>query len=67
MSDIMDVKTIQMALNVAIAKDIKDAKVTMQIDHKKHATMFSLLSPNLAKLLVAIMQLDMDKRQAEMN
>jgi len=66
-SNTMDVKTIQMALKLSIAKDIKDAMVTMKIDHKRHAEMFSLLSPNLAKMLVAIMDLNMDKRQAEMN
>ena len=56
-----------MDLSLSIAKDIKDAKVTMNIDHKRHAEMFSRLSPNLAKMLVAIMDLNMDKRQAEMN
>lgn len=63
----MDVKTLQQAINVAIKLDLKDAKANLDLTVQQHARAFSMLSPNLAKVLVAIGKLNVDKMQAEMN
>ena len=63
----MDVKTLQQAINVAIKLDLKDAKANLDLTAQQHARAFSMLSPNLAKVLVAIGKLNVDKMQAEMN
>jgi|5_EtaG_2_1085323.scaffolds.fasta_scaffold19675_4 hypothetical protein len=63
----MDVKTLQQAINVAIKLDLKDAKANLDLNTQQHARAFGMLSPNLAKVLVAIGKLNVDKIQAEMN
>ena len=63
----MDVKTLQQAINVAIKLDLKDAKANLDLTVQQHARAFSMLSPNLAKVLVLIGKLNVDKMQAEMN
>jgi hypothetical protein len=63
----MDVKTLQQAIKVAITLDLKAAKADLNLNTRQHAGAFNMLSPNLAKVLVAIGKLNVDKMQAEMN
>ena len=63
----MDIKTLQQALNGAIQLDINRAKETLGMSLDEHADAFLALAPNLAKALVLIGKLNMDKIQAEMN
>ena len=63
----MNAKLIQAALNAAIQLDIENAKKHLDMDLNAHATAFSKLSPNIAKALVAIGKLSIDKMQAEAN
>jgi hypothetical protein len=63
----MDVKTLQQAIKVAITLDLKAAKADLNLNTRQHAGAFNMLSPNLAKVLVAIGKVNVDKMQAEMN
>ena len=63
----MDVKTLQQAIKVAITLDLKAAKADLNLNTRQHARAFGMLSPNLAKVLVAIGKVNVDKMQAEMN
>ena len=63
----MNVKLIQQALNAAINLDIRHAEKELNLSLAEHAEKFIDLSPNLAKVLVAIGKLNIDKMQAEMN
>lgn len=63
----MNVKLIQQALNGAIQLDIKNAKDKLGMSLDEHAEEFLKLAPNVAKALVAIGKLNMDKLEAEMN
>ena len=63
----MDVKTIQQALRVAIRLDIENAKETFDMTLNEHADAFAKLAPFVAKTIVAIAKLNVDKIQAEMN
>ena len=63
----MNVKLIQAALNAAIKLDIENAKEHLDMTVSDHAEAFTKIAPNIAKALVAIGNLNMDKMQAEMN
>lgn len=63
----MNVKLLQTALNAAIQLDIKNAKNELGMSLDEHAEAFIALAPNVAKALVAIGKLNVDKIQAEMN
>ena len=63
----MNSKLIQDALNAAIHLDIKNAKEHLDMDLDAHAEAFIKIAPNIAKALVAIGNLNVDKMQAEMN
>jgi len=63
----MNAKLIQEALNVAIRLDIRHAEKELNLSLAEHAEKFTDLSPNVAKILVAIGKLNMDKMQAEAN
>ena len=63
----MNVKLIQQTLNAAIHLDIKNAKNELDMSLTEHADAFSKLAPHLAKALVLIGKLNIDKIQAEMN
>ena len=63
----MNVKLLQQALNGAIQLDIKNAKETLGMSLDEHAEEFLKLAPNIAKALVAIGKLNVDKLEAEMN
>ena len=63
----MNVKLLQQALNGAIQLDIKNAKDELGMSLDEHAEAFLKLAPNIAKALVAIGKLNMDKLEAEMN
>ena len=63
----MNVKLLQKALNGAIQLDIKYAKDELGMSLNEHADTFLKLAPNLAKALVAIGKLNVDKLEAEMN
>ena len=63
----MNVKLLQQALNGAIQRDIKHAKDKLGMSLEEHADAFLALAPHLAKALVAIGKLNVDKIQAEMN
>ena len=60
-------KLLQQALNGAIQLDIKNAKVNLGMSFDEHAEAFLKIAPNIAKALVAIGKLNMDKLEAEMN
>ena len=63
----MDVKTLQQAIKVAITLDLKAAKANLDLTVQQHARAFGMLSPNLARVLVAIGKHNEDKMKAEMN
>ena len=63
----MNAKLIQAALNAAIQLDIEHAKEHLDMDLNAHADAFLKIAPNIAKALVAIGKLNVDKMQAEMN
>ena len=63
----MNVKLLQQALNGAIQLDIKNAKDELGMSLDEHAEAFLKLAPNIAKALVAIGKLNMDKLEAEAN
>ena len=63
----MDVKTLKQAIQVAVALDLKDAKSRLDLNTQQHARAFNMLCPNLAKVLVAIGKLNVDKMKEEMN
>lgn len=63
----MDVKTLQKAANAAIALDVEHAKKELGMSVAEHADAFSKLSPTIAKFLVALGKLNMDKLEAEAN
>lgn len=63
----MNVKLLQQALNGAIQLDIKNAKDNLGMSLDEHAEAFLKIAPNIAKALVAIGKLNMDKLEAEMN
>jgi len=63
----MNAKLIQEVLNAAINLDIRHAEKELNLSLAEHAEKFIDLSPNLAKVLVAIGKLNIDKMQAEMN
>jgi hypothetical protein len=63
----MNVKLLQQALNGAIQLDIKNAKDELGMSLDEHAEAFLKIAPNIAKALVAIGKLNMDKLEAEMN
>ena len=63
----MNVKLLQQALNGAIQLDIKNAKDKLGMSLDEHAEAFIDLAPNIAKALVAIGKLNVDKLEAEMN
>ena len=63
----MNAKLLQKALNGAIQLDIKNAKDELGMSLDEHAEAFLKLAPNIAKALVAIGKLNMDKLEAEMN
>lgn len=63
----MNVKLIQAALNAAIKLDIENAKDELDMSLAEHAEAFGKIAPNIAKALVAIGALNVNKMQAEMN
>lgn len=63
----MNAKLLQQALNAAIQLDIHNAKVELGMSLDEHAEEFLKLAPNIAKALVAIGKLNLDKLEAEMN
>ena len=63
----MSVKLLQAALNAAIQLDIKNAKDELGMSLAEHAEAFGKIAPNIAKALVAIGKLNIDKIQAEAN
>jgi hypothetical protein len=63
----MNVKLIQQALNAAINLDIRHAEKELNLSLTEHAEEFIKIAPNVAKALVAIGKLNIDKMQAEMN
>ena len=63
----MNVKLLQQALNGAIQLDIKNAKDELGMSLDEHAEAFLKLAPNIAKALVAIGKLNVDKLEAEAN
>ena len=63
----MNAKLIQAALNAAIKLDIENAKDELGMSLAEHAEAFGKIAPNIAKALVAIGALNVDKIQAEMN
>ena len=63
----MNAKLIQQALNAAIGLDIRHAEKELNLSLAEHADEFIKLAPNVAKALVAIGKLNVDKMQAEMN
>jgi len=63
----MNVKLLQQALNGAIQLDIKNAKDELGMSLDEHAEAFLKIAPNIAKALVAIGKLNVDKLEAEMN
>ena len=63
----MNAKLLQQALNGAIQLDIKNAKDELGMSLDEHAEAFLKIAPNIAKALVAIGKLNIDKMQAEAN
>ena len=63
----MDIKLLQKALKGAIQLDIENAEKNLKLDYQQHVRALRLLSPNIAKFLLALGNLNMDKIQAEMN
>tara|TARA_A100001515_G_scaffold43960_1_gene34587 strand:+ start:288 stop:479 length:192 start_codon:yes stop_codon:yes gene_type:complete len=63
----MSVKLLQSALNAAIQLDIRNAEEHLDMTLAEHAEAFGKIAPNLAKALVAIGNLNVEKMQAEMN
>ena len=63
----MNAKLIQAALNAAIHLDIKNAEEHLDMTLSEHADAFIKIAPNIAKALVAIGNLNVEKMQAEMN
>ena len=63
----MDTKLLQQTLNAAIHLDIRNAKEHLDMTLEEHAEEFLKIAPNVAKALVAIGKLNIDKMQAEMN
>ena len=63
----MNAKLIQAALNAAIKLDIENAKEHLDMTLSEHADAFLKIAPNIAKALVAIGKLNIDKIQAEAN
>ena len=63
----MYAKLIQQILNEAIKRDIRHAEEELNLSLAEHADEFLKIAPNIAKVLVAIGKLNVDKMQAEMN
>ena len=63
----MYAKLIQQILNEAIKRDIRHAEEELNLSLAEHADEFLKIAPNVAKALVAIGKLNIDKMQAEMN
>ena len=63
----MNAKLIQQALNSAIALDIRHAEKELNLSLAEHVKEFSKIAPNIAKALVAIGKINIDKMQAEAN
>jgi hypothetical protein len=63
----MNFKLIQQILNEAIKRDIRHAEEELNLSLAEHADEFLKIAPNIAKVLVAIGKLNIDKMQAEMN
>jgi hypothetical protein len=63
----MDIKLLQQALNGAIKLDIENARENLKMDCQHHARALKVLSPNIAKFILALGNLNVDKIQAEMN
>jgi len=63
----MNVKLIQQALIAAIALDIRNAEKELNLSLAEHAEAFGKIAPNVAKALVSIGALNIDKMQAEAN
>ena len=63
----MYAKLIQQILNEAIKRDIRHAEEDLNLSLAEHAEEFLKIAPNIAKVLVAIGKLNIDKMQAEMN
>jgi len=63
----MYAKLIQQILNEAIKRDIRHAEEELNLSLAEHADEFLKIAPNIAKVLVAIGKLNIDKMQAEMN
>ena len=63
----MYAKLIQQILNEAIKRDIRHAEEELNLSLAEHVKEFSKIAPNIAKALVAIGKLNIDKMQAEAN
>lgn len=63
----MYAKLIQQILNEAIKRDIRHAEEELNLSLAEHADEFLKIAPNIAKVLVAIGKLNIDKMQAEAN
>ena len=63
----MNVKLLQKALKGAIQLDIENAKENLKMDYKEHVRCLRVLSPNIAKFILALGNLNVDKLEAEMN
>lgn len=63
----MNIRLLQKALNGAIQLDIKNAEVNLGMDYKEHVRALRVLSPNIAKFILALGKLNVDKLEAEMN
>ena len=63
----MNVKLLQKALKGAIQLDIENAEENLKMDYKEHVRALRVLSPNIAKFILALGNLNVDKLEAEMN
>ena len=63
----MNMKLLQKALNAATNLDIKRAKDELDLSIEEHAEALFYIAPNIARALVAIAKLNMDKLEAEAN
>jgi len=63
----MNIKLIQQALVAAVNLDVRRAEKELNLSLDEHAEEFFKIAPNIAKALIAIGKLNIDKMQAEAN